>query len=185
MCPQRCSLARPRTSRLARRGFTLIEVLIGASIMSLGLLAIAGMLSTGYTDVTAGGKTTMAVTGARQLLEDLRTIRYERLADFNGFRTDNVATLPPADAGILGRDVVREVARKWVYNLRGNDPAWGFTAAERARWEDPMTRMGQSFGATGTVAVDTSAATLRLVIVTVTLPGQPTQARIATLITRL
>ena len=42
-------------------GFTLIEILIGLTILAVGLLGIAGMFSTAYTDVSAGGKTSMAI----------------------------------------------------------------------------------------------------------------------------
>ena len=40
--------------------------------MAVALLSIAAMFSTGYTDVHAGGKTTMATAAARQMLEDMR-----------------------------------------------------------------------------------------------------------------
>ena len=55
-------------------GFSLVELLIGMTILAVGLLGIATMFSTGYTDIAAGGKTTAAIEAARQIMEDIRLI---------------------------------------------------------------------------------------------------------------
>src|SRR5512139_782030 len=58
--PSRMAIRRRRALRTRQMGFSLIELLIGMSLMAVALLSIAAMFSTGYTDVHAGGMTTMA-----------------------------------------------------------------------------------------------------------------------------
>ena len=116
-----------------QRGFSLIELLIGMSIMAVALLSIATMFSTGYSDVTAGGKTTMATTAARQLLEDIRMLPFDRIADLDTLNTNNAGTLPAVDAGLdPGRTMARNIARKWRYALAGDLTGWG--GAPDAAW---------------------------------------------------
>ncbi|MGH7480250.1 MAG: type IV pilus modification PilV family protein, partial [Candidatus Methylomirabilales bacterium] len=47
-------------------GFSLVEVLIAAAILGVVLLAIAGLFSTGYSNVGAAGRRTKAVELAKQ-----------------------------------------------------------------------------------------------------------------------
>ncbi|MGH7382721.1 MAG: type IV pilus modification PilV family protein, partial [Candidatus Methylomirabilales bacterium] len=53
-------------------GFSLVEVLIAAAILGVVLLAIAGLFSTGYSNVGAAGRRTKAVELAKQKMEQLR-----------------------------------------------------------------------------------------------------------------
>lgn len=171
------------TTRPRQGGFSLIELLIGMSIMALGLLSIATMFSTGYTDVTHAGRTTMATAAARQILEDVQALPFDRLLNLNGFNTANVATLP-------ANNPERDVARKWHFALVGEEAGWPtYTAAERAMWSTLTVSDGVSvvpLGATGQIAVvaQGGSATLRRVTVTVRAPGRP-DLQIATLISRL
>ena len=152
------------------RGFSLIELLIGMSIMAVALLGIATMFSTGYSDVTAGGKTTMATTAARQLLEDIRTLPFDRIADLDTLNTNNAGTLLAVDVTQdPGRTMVRNIARKWRYALAGNLTGWG--GAPDAAWS-VLVASGTTFGARGQVAVASPTATLRVVTVTVFLRGR-------------
>ena len=54
------------------RGFSLVEVLVAASILALILLAIAGLFSTAYSNVGDEGRRTKAVGLAKQKMEQLR-----------------------------------------------------------------------------------------------------------------
>lgn len=54
------------------RGFSLVEVLVAASILALILLAIAGLFSTAYSNVGDEGRRTKAVALAKQKMEQLR-----------------------------------------------------------------------------------------------------------------
>jgi prepilin-type N-terminal cleavage/methylation domain-containing protein len=156
--------------RTRPRGFSLIELLIGMSIMAVALLSIATMFSTGYSDVTAGGKTTMAATAARQLLEDIRTLPFDRIMDLDGLNTNVAGSLIGADAALNpGRTMARDIARKWRYALTGDLTGWG--GAADASWS-VLTASGTAFGARGQVAVASPSTTLRVVTVTVVLRGR-------------
>jgi prepilin-type N-terminal cleavage/methylation domain-containing protein len=164
-------------------GFSLIELLIGMSIMALGLLSIATMFSTGYTSVTHGGRTTMATSAARQILEDMQAIPFNSLGNLNGFNTATPGTLPVSNPE-------RDLARKWRYALAGEEAGWpAYTAAEKAMWSSLTISDGASnvpLGATGQIAVvaEGGSASLMRVTVTVTAPRRPA-LQIATLISRL
>lgn len=62
-----------RTLR-SKSGFTLIEVLIGASILAVGLLGLATIYPVAYLNVDSGGKLTEASTLSQAFIERLRTI---------------------------------------------------------------------------------------------------------------
>jgi prepilin-type N-terminal cleavage/methylation domain-containing protein len=160
-------------------GFSLIELLIGMTILSVGLLAIASMFSTGYVDVAAGGKTTMAANAARQILEEMRGLPFQSLANLHNFSTNTPGSLP-------ANNPEREVARKWRYILNGNGTGWGFTAAEIQRWGATGTMGTETvpFGGVGSISVVNQTATLQLVTITLVIPGRP-NAQLATLISRL
>ena len=160
------------------RGFSLIELLIGMSIMAVALLSIASMFATGYTDVMAGGKATMATAAARQMLEDIQTLPFNNLVNLNNTGTNSTADLPAANPE-------RDLVRKWRYALAGDSLVWGFTTAEKAMWST-LTVSGVPLGATGRITVvdQDNPPTLRQVTVTVTVPGQPI-VQFATLISRL
>ena len=159
------------------RGFTLIEILIGITILAVGLLGIAGMFSTAYVDISAGGKTTMAVTAARQIIEDMRLLPFDNLVNVNGVDTNTVASQP---AGQPERDM----ARKWRYLVAGSGVGWNFTAAEMAQWSSLYTG-GANFGGQATVAVTSPSPTLRQVTITVPVPGRGVNVSLSTLISRL
>ncbi len=164
-----------RTRRFTgKSGFTLVEMLIGMTILAVGLLATASMFSTGYTTVSSGGKTTMALTAARQMLEDMRSLPFGSLSNLNGFDTTNYLSQP-------ANDPERAVARKWRYALAGEGTGWSFTSAEKAMWTVYSTG-GSIFAGSGQISVVSQSATLRLVTVTVPVPGQGINVQLATLI---
>ncbi len=168
--------------RTGSSGLTLVEVLIGMTILAVGLLATASMFSTGYTNVSAGGRTSMALTAARQMLEDVRSLPFGNIDDLNGFNTNNVASVPPVDATRdPGRTMAINIARKWRYALAGDGTGWNFTTAERAMWTVFSTG-GAIFGGSGQISVVSQGATLRLVTVTVPVPRQGINVQLATLI---
>lgn len=166
--------------RIGSRGFSLIEILIGLTILAVGLLGVAGMFSTAYVDVNAGGKTTMAVTAARQIVEDMRLLPFDRLVNLNAngiFNTNNPATQPAADPE-------RAMARKWRYTVAGTGTGWGFTSAETANWSSLYTGAA-NFGGQAQVTVTSPSPTLRQVTVSVPVPGRGVTVSITTLISRL
>lgn len=54
------------------KGFTLVEVLIAAAILAVGLLALVSAFPVGYVDVTTSGGQSKATAYAQQMLEQLK-----------------------------------------------------------------------------------------------------------------
>jgi Tfp pilus assembly protein PilV len=81
--PQRHNSARGehRRARLGREdGFTLFEALIAAVVLVVGLTALLGMLTTAIKASAATKAREGAVSLARQILEDARTVPYAQIA---------------------------------------------------------------------------------------------------------
>jgi len=155
------------------------------TILTVGLLGVATMFSTGYTDVTAGGKMTLGMMAARQIIEDMRALPFDRLSDLNDFDTNSAASLPPVDATLdPGRTMARNIARKWRYALAGEGGGFTFTTTEKSQWTI-LAADGVTLGARGQIAVVNQSATLRLVTVTVTIPGRVVSVQLSTLMSRL
>jgi prepilin-type N-terminal cleavage/methylation domain-containing protein len=98
----------------SRDGFTLIEVLIAMAVLTIALLAIAGMFPAGYRQVTDAGRMTLQVTVGRQILEDIGAVPFANLLNLNNFNTQTSA--PPAT------DPEMTMATRWQANL---SPAQG------------------------------------------------------------
>jgi len=163
-------------------GFSLIELLIGMSLMAVALLSIAAMFSTGYSDVHAGGRTTMGTSAARQMIEDIQTLPFDSLVNLNNFNTTNAGSLPASNPE-------RDLARKWRYALAGEGTGWpAYSTAEKAMWST-LTISGVPLGAAGQIAVVQDSPTLRRITVTVRLPGRTAgesiPVQLTTLISRL
>lgn len=180
----------PGKSKKIAKGFSLIELLIGMSIMAIALLSIATMFSTGYSDVHAGGTTTMAVAASRQMIEDITNLPstpgypFANLLTLNNTGTATTGNLPAANPE-------QNLVRKWRYALWGDDPAapgWAFTGAEKAQWS-VMTVQGAPLRINGQITVVQDTPTLMRVTVTVQLPGRtagsPIPVQLTTLISRL
>ncbi len=64
-------------------GFSLIEVMISASILAVGLLGIAAIFPVAYLNVDSGGKQTEASALSQSLIEELRTLAVIDPANFD------------------------------------------------------------------------------------------------------
>ncbi|OLD38288.1 MAG: hypothetical protein AUI57_07595 [Candidatus Rokubacteria bacterium 13_1_40CM_2_68_8] len=154
------------------RGFTLVEVLVAAMILVVGLLSLATMFPVGYRQITDAGRMTMAVTGARHILEDIGAVPFANIRFLDNFDTTSTATLPAADPQ-------QAIARRWRYMLAGTGDGFAFTPTEVTNWGAVNT-----FGARATVQMrqadnpanpclsDTTATTCRATV-TVTIPSTP------------
>ena len=71
--------AMERGSADRSRGFSALEVLIAASITVVGILAVASMFPSSYTNVNKSGKQTAAVYLAQQRIEALRNQGYSNI----------------------------------------------------------------------------------------------------------
>jgi Tfp pilus assembly protein PilV len=156
-------------------GSTYVEVLIAGVLLAYALFSMCGMFVAGYANVNEAGRTTMALSAGRQLLEDVRLLPPEALADLDGFDTDDAST-QPAD------DPQREVARRWRYALAGEGVGWSFSSSEIARWPD-LAEQGEPLGAAGTIDIVARSATLTEVTLTISVPGRWRDVRISTLLT--
>ncbi len=89
---------KPRSRLRSKSGFSLLEVLIGATVLAVGLLGLASMFPVAYVNVDSGGKLTEATALAQSFLEQLRTMGTNNFDDiggdfpasgFNGLDTNN------------------------------------------------------------------------------------------------
>jgi prepilin-type N-terminal cleavage/methylation domain-containing protein len=160
-------------------GFSLLEVLVGAAILAVALLAMAAMFPTGYTNITEAGKMTMALTAGRQILEDISALPFDNINSLNNFDTLNPGSLPPGEPE-------RTIARRWRYALAAEGSGFTFTATEKAEWSTLSTGQGVSLNGRGLISVNGLSATLIQVTVRIELyPGRSTGVRLVTNITRL
>ena len=166
------------------RGFTLAEVMIASMVLMIGLLAVAGMFPVGYGQVADAGRLTLAVTGARQILEDVGALPFANLVNLSGFDTTNPATLPANDPELA-------IARRWRYMLAGSGSGFSFTTAETTAW-GTVTPFGgraqvQIRQVDNAGNVCPAAATTCRAVVTITMPGQPapTTVTLSTILVRM
>ena len=158
-----------------RSGFTLVEVLVASMILVVALLTLASMFPMGYRQITDAGRMTVAVSGARHILEDVGDIPFNNISNINGVDT---ATNAGVIAGLAGTEAA--IARRWRYMLAGSGNGFTFTGAETTAWGTV-----QPFGGRAVVTVANTSATLRTVTVTVTVPGLPAGVTLSTVIVRM
>ncbi len=163
-------------------GFTLLEVLMGATILAVALLAMAAMFPVGYTNITEAGKMTMAITGARQVFEEVSALPFDNIITLDGFDTLNPATLPPGEPE-------RTIARRWRYALAGEGDGFTCTATEKGEWSTLSTGGGITLNGRGRIGVGPDplvpSPTLNQVTITITYPGRSTGVTLVTNISRL
>jgi len=158
------------------RGFTLVEVLVASMILVVALLTLASMFPVGYKQIADAGRMTMAVSGARHILEDVGDVPFANISNLNGVDT---ASNTGVIAGLTGTESA--IARRWRYMLAGSGNGFSFSGAETTAWGT-----AQPFGARAVVAVANTSATLRQVTVTVTVPSTPpTTVTLSTMIVRM
>ncbi|MBI2081754.1 MAG: prepilin-type N-terminal cleavage/methylation domain-containing protein [candidate division NC10 bacterium] len=75
------------------RGVTLLEMLIALTVLTLALLAMAGLFPTAYTNVAKGGQQTAAAAVARQMMEMIRgEASFDAVARYAGLDTTTPGT---------------------------------------------------------------------------------------------
>jgi len=165
-------MTRP-TIRQDRRGFTIAEVIIASMVLIVALLVIATMFPMGHQQVVDAGRMTLAVTAARQVLEDMGSLPFDSIANLNNYSTANAATLPANGPELAA-------ARRWRYMVGGAGGGFTFTGAEMAEY-GTVTPMG----GTATVQVTSPTGTQRQATVTVSVPGLATNVQLTTVIVRM
>ncbi|HYL79268.1 MAG TPA: hypothetical protein VEU07_00560 [Candidatus Acidoferrum sp.] len=72
-----------KAARSIPRGLTILEVLLAAVILTVGLLGVLGVFPTGYTDMVASGSQSKATAYAAQKIEELRNEVFGTMANGN------------------------------------------------------------------------------------------------------
>lgn len=132
------------------RGMTALEVLIAASMISVALLAIASMLPTSHANVDHAGRISKATALAQQMLESIKNDTYNQVVLYNGVDTRNPATYPVDDLASVPQFRGGTNVQRWANDIQ----------------EAGVTSVRLS-GGSGTIAVTTPTAGLRLVTVQV------------------
>jgi hypothetical protein len=162
-----------RTLHADSRGFTLAEVIVASMVLIVALLVIATMFPMGHQQVVDAGRMTLAVTSARQVLEDIGSLPFDSVVNLNGYSTANAATLPANGPELAA-------ARRWRYMIGGSGGGFAFTGAEMAEYGS-VTPMGGA----ATVQVTSPTATQRQATVTVSVPGLTTNVQLTTVVVRM
>jgi len=99
------------TSRIQReQGFTLIEAMLSAAILAIGLLGLAGMTTLSFTRNSDGNEVTVATNLAAELVERMQFNRRNLVSGYNGINlttanaalcTQNALTQPVARGDCL------------------------------------------------------------------------------------
>ena len=113
--------------KMNRKGFSLIEVLIGLSILAITLLALAGLMVTSTRSTSFGGHMTEAATFAQDKLEQLSAAPWASIVAGADTRTGST--------GI-------NYARSWtVADTLSGDQRWVTITID---WTDPTKRTSHS-----------------------------------------
>jgi len=166
------------------RGFTLVEVLVAAMILTVALLTLATMFPTGYKQIADAGRLTLATNGANHVLEDLGSVPFTSVRNLDNFDSNSSGSLPAADPELA-------IARRWRYMLAGSGSGFSFTTAETTAW-GTVTPFGgraqvQIRQVDNAGNVCPAAATTCRAVVTITMPGQPapTTVTLSTILVRM
>ena len=111
------------------KGFSLIEVLVALVILSVALLALAGLMVTTTRVNSFGGHLTEAVTFAQQRLEELRVASYNTVVS---------SSVNPGDPVIqTGVSSGINYTMNWVVTPNADDSLRRVTM--RVTWNDGVT----------------------------------------------
>lgn len=101
------------------RGFSLIEVLVAAAILAVGLLSLAQLLAMTVSANAAAGRTTDATVLAAQKLEDLRAEPWSVLEANIGEFADSL----DRSGGSIDASSAAAFRRRWFVEPWFGDPA--------------------------------------------------------------
>ncbi|MBN3039108.1 MAG: prepilin-type N-terminal cleavage/methylation domain-containing protein [Candidatus Omnitrophica bacterium] len=93
-------------SRITRRAFTLLEILITLIIMVLGVVFVVGLFSTGLVSSYDAESTTVAMNLAQQRMEEFKNLDFDTevvdeakadIVGFPGFQREVIVSEPQID----------------------------------------------------------------------------------------
>jgi len=121
-------------------GFTLIEVLIAMMVLTIALIALAGLLSTTIRSTNLGKNTTIAANLAQEMMENLKMIATSNFDDAGVADTvassDPVAGTNPDQVEDYGAIAGYATFRREVYITDGAAPVNSKDVAVRVIWSD-------------------------------------------------
>lgn len=86
-----------QTRALVSRGFTVVEVVVAASILVVALLGIAAVLPVADMTLHQSGQVSKAVALAQEMVEMVKNDPFTELPNYNNVDTRNTATYPVND----------------------------------------------------------------------------------------
>ncbi len=104
------------------KGLTLVELLIAASVLAVGLLGVAGTFPSAYQNVKYGGRITRATALAQEMVELLRNDSFPALARYNDVNTHSCSS---------ESDLVAMICRRWRDDINAGvrlPSGWGSVA---------------------------------------------------------
>ncbi|MBN4054099.1 type IV pilus modification protein PilV [Nitrospira defluvii] len=124
-----------------KEGFTLLEVLITVSILSVGLLGIASMQTVALNGTVFGSRMSTATNLADEMMERIRlrspgvTINNFSINDYNGIDTSDTSTRPPSSAWQARGDY-----DQWLIRIQANIPNGAGTVTVTQPSPNPLNR---------------------------------------------
>lgn len=121
-------------------GFTLIEVLIAIVLVSVALIALAGLLTTTLKSTNLGKNVTVAVNLAQQKMEDIRraaAVNFDSVTD-SVSASDPIAGSNPDQVEDNGAITGYASFRREVYITDGSAPVNSKDVTVRVVWNDVM-----------------------------------------------
>lgn len=121
-------------------GFTLLEVLIAIVLVSVALIALAGLLTSTITNTSMGKNTTVAANLAQQKLEALKmtaSVDFDTVTD-SASGSDPIAVLNPDMVEDYGSITGYPTFRREVYITDGSAPVNSKDVAVRVIWSDKL-----------------------------------------------
>jgi len=118
------------------RGFTLVEVLVAVVILSIGLLAVAGMQTTSLRGGNNALYRSQAVLGAEDILDRMRA---NRAAALNGAYDIALTASAPTSPATLANEDLAEWKNTLAINLPSGDGSVDVAAGEATvvvEWQD-------------------------------------------------
>ena len=99
-------------------GFTLIEILIAIIILSISLLALAGLMATTTRNTSFGGNLTEAATFAQDRLEEFRVTQWANIITGSDTRTGSTGIIYTRNWNVVQNGNLRTVTITISWNDR-------------------------------------------------------------------
>lgn len=115
-----------RERRVKKTGFTLLEILIALILCTLGVVVMAGLISSGLVGSSDAENTTIAMNLAQRRMEEIRNLGFSNISDepkdsvagFSGFQREVEIDDPP---GAPTTDDLKQVTVTVYWTTKGGE----------------------------------------------------------------